>query len=64
MLHQEELLILLKSAVERFVSQKAAADAWGISPAYLSDVLQRKRAPGNAILKALGYRKILMYEKE
>ena len=38
---------------------RKAARAWGVSPAYLSDVLNGRRAPGPAILKPLGYKKVV-----
>lgn len=61
MLSERRFRELLQNAIRRIGSQKAAAAEWQISPAYLSDVLQGKRAPGKAILAALGYRKVVMY---
>ena len=34
----------------------------GVSPAYVSDVLNKRREPGPALLHALGVRKIVTYE--
>lgn len=46
----------------KFGSQKKAAETWGISPAFLSDVLNGKRDPGAKLLTALGFRRVVSYE--
>ena len=43
--------------------QKAVATELGISPGYLNDVLQRRREPGRKILKALGLRRKITFER-
>lgn len=43
-------------------SQKAWATANGVSATYVNDVLQGHREPGDAILTALGLRRIVTYE--
>lgn len=45
-------------------SQKAYAGKLGISQAYLTDVLKKRRTPGEKFLKAAGYKKIVSYESE
>lgn len=42
-------------------TQAAWAKAHGISPAYVSDVIQGRREPGEKILKALGLKRIVSY---
>lgn len=42
-------------------SQKAAAVKLGISPAYLSDVINRKRDISAALAKRLGLRRVVSY---
>lgn len=44
-------------------SQKAWAQAIGVSEAYLSDVLNGRRDPGESILGPLGLRKEVRYVK-
>ena len=44
-------------------SQQAAAKRFGISGAYLSDVLNGRREPGKKLLNALGYRRVVVYEQ-
>ena len=53
----------LRSAVHAAGDQKAFADLHGISPQYVSDVLNARKDPGPAILRALGLRKITAYER-
>lgn len=54
--------------LQRLVSdsgdQKRAATMLGVSATYLSEVLRGTKVPGPKILKALGLRRIEMYEKE
>ena len=44
-------------------SQASSAKAHGVSPAYLSDVLNGRREPGEAILSALGLTRVAVYQK-
>ncbi|MDE2105552.1 MAG: hypothetical protein KGL39_50465, partial [Patescibacteria group bacterium] len=44
-------------------SQKAWARAHGLSQAYVSDVLQRKRGISDSVAEALGYRVVVTYQK-
>lgn len=44
-------------------NQKAWADSHGVAPSYVSDVLNRRRDPGRAILRALGLTKTVAYVK-
>jgi DNA-binding transcriptional regulator YdaS (Cro superfamily) len=51
----------LRRACRAAGSQQAWAAANGVSPAYVCDVLNARREPGDAILRALGLRKIVRY---
>jgi hypothetical protein len=51
----------LRDAIQAAGSQQAFARSIGISPTYLSDVLNARREPGDAILRALGLRKQVRY---
>ena len=51
---ETEFRVELARYVKRmFVDQKAAARRLRVSPSYLNDVLQGKRAPGKKLLDAL-----------
>lgn len=41
--------------------QKAWAEAHGVSPQYVNDVLHARREPGESILRALGLRRVVTY---
>lgn len=44
-------------------SQQAWACANGISPQFVCDVLQGRRAPSDRLARALGYRRVVSFEK-
>ena len=51
----------LRAACRLAGGQKAWAEAHGISPQYVCDVLNARRDPGESILAALGLRKVVRY---
>lgn len=51
----------LRGLISTYESQAACAKALGISPAYLSDILQLRRDPGPTVLKALGFERRVIY---
>ena len=53
----------LLALVEKYGSQKAAAEHLGVSPQYLHDILAGLREPGPKILSALGYERVIRYQK-
>lgn len=55
------LLAILHLIVVRHGSQKDAAKALGISAQYLNDVLLKRREPGEKLLRALGYQRVVLY---
>lgn len=57
----DAFLAVLRDDVARHRFNKDAATAYGISHAYLSDVLTGKRKPGRSILDALGYERVEDY---
>jgi hypothetical protein len=61
LLTEAEFLSVLRDRVAGYATQKDAAQAWGISPQYLSDVLNNGRAPGEKILRAIGWERVEMY---
>lgn len=52
---------MLRAECAKAGSQKAWAEAHGMSPAYVCDVLRARREPGDAILAALGLVKVTKY---
>lgn len=52
----------LRAHCEKHGSQAAAAIALDVSPAYLSDVLAKRRDPGDKVLRALGLEKRTSYQ--
>ena len=53
-LHKGDVLDRIRADVERLGTQKAVAEAMGIHPSYLGDVLKGVRDPGPAILRFYG----------
>jgi hypothetical protein len=51
---QDEVLQIIQNHLAGVASLRSLARKWGISAAYLSDVLRKKRYPGKKILKHLG----------
>jgi len=62
-INDTQLLQILQSACEKAGSQWKWAMQHTLSPAYVSDVLNGRRAPGDSILRALGYEKEVNYKK-
>jgi|CXWL01.1.fsa_nt_gi predicted transcriptional regulator len=54
---------LLAEQCKAEITQYQWATKHHISPAYVSDFLNGRRDPGEALLKALGFRKAMRYEK-
>lgn len=59
----EDVRNILRKACEAAGTQKAWAEANGVSPQYVNDVLQGFREPGEAILSALGIEKVTTYRR-
>ena len=55
---------VLATKVKQAGEQRIVAQALGVSPQYLCDVLKGRREPADKLLKALGYRRVVIYEKE
>lgn len=58
-----QFILFLRKQLPRYGSQNAMARAMGISGAYLSDLLNGKREPGEKVLNALGLERVVRYEK-
>lgn len=61
---EEQIRDLLREECELAGSQKAWADANGLSEVHVSDILRARRQPGEKILAALGYRKVVGFVRD
>jgi hypothetical protein len=59
----DQVLSLLRRECRKSGSQSAWAKAHGVSGAYVSDVLQKRREPGEGILRPLGLEKAVTYRR-
>jgi hypothetical protein len=59
----DDVRTLLRRAIEQTGTAAAWATQHDLSPAYVSDTLNRKREPGPAILRALGLTSETQYRK-
>lgn len=60
---KDELIALLEEEIRRSGSQKEWAWTHGVSQQHLSDVLNGHRELSCKILDALGYRRVVLYER-
>jgi DNA-binding transcriptional regulator YdaS (Cro superfamily) len=61
MLDSLEVCTRLRVACKAAGGQSAWAERHSLSPAYVSDVLNARRDPGDSILRALGLRRVVRY---
>lgn len=54
---------LLSKACQEAGGQKRWAETYGMSPSYVSNVLNARCEPGKTILDALGLARVVMYRK-
>ena len=59
----EEFREYLKEQSQKFGSQKAFARYCGVNEAFLSDVMRGRRDPSAKFLWALGFRRVVTYER-
>jgi len=60
---QKTVVGLLARACEQAGSQRAWARDHDVTGQYVHDVLKGRRAPGQAIIAALGLRRVVSYER-
>jgi hypothetical protein len=58
----EDVYHLIEKARDEAGGGSALARAWNITPQYVTDLLHRRRTPGEAVLKHLGLRQVVRYE--
>lgn len=63
MITREELVELMREQSQAAGGQKELARRWGISLSYVNDVIASRREPGKTILAALGFRRLVFYQK-
>lgn len=63
MITRDELIDLIRVAVKSAGSQRALARQWEVAPAYITDLLHGLRDPGPKILDALGYERVVLYQR-
>lgn len=57
-----EFIEHLRTVIAGYGTQKQFAATFGISEAYLSDVLNGRREPGQSILDAVDFERIVTYQ--
>lgn len=62
LLTSDDVRALLRTAAGENRAKWAAAV--GIAPAYITDVLNRRREPGEKILEALGLERLVHYQRK
>jgi hypothetical protein len=60
----DHVLALLRRRCDEAGGQKAWAKANGVSAAYVCDVLNGRREPGDGILRPLGLEKVVTYRRK
>jgi DNA-binding transcriptional regulator YdaS (Cro superfamily) len=61
---EQDLIADLRNHCEIAGSQKEWARIYGFSPAYVSDVLHGRRDVSEAMADALGYRRVVRFERK
>ncbi|MBI5651743.1 MAG: helix-turn-helix domain-containing protein [Chloroflexi bacterium] len=58
---RDEVVELLRKKIEKAGTQVAIAREFGVTEAYISDILHGKSAPGEKVLVGLGLRRVVSY---
>ncbi len=61
---EDDVRAELRRACDEQGSQNAFAKKAGISSQYVADFLKSRRGPGATLLRALGLKKVVTYERE
>jgi predicted transcriptional regulator len=59
-----DVLAIIRRAADEAGTQVALAERLGVSQAYLSDVLNGRRDPGESILGPLGLERVVVYRRK
>lgn len=60
----DDAIELIEDLITELGTRSKAADALGISPQYLSDIMSGARAISDNVARKLGYSKVVYYEKQ
>lgn len=60
----DDVRALLQAKVDAVGTVKGWADANSVSPTFVGDVLKGYKQPSDAVLKPLGLRRVVTYERE
>lgn len=63
MITQDEFLKMMRKEIEVCGSQLKFSQKYEFSPAYISDVLQRKRNPSDRLASVFGYKKVTAFQE-
>jgi hypothetical protein len=61
---EDELRNIIRSKIKWDVTTKSLAQEWGLPESYLSDVLNAERGIGHKLANALGYRRVVTFERQ
>jgi DNA-binding transcriptional regulator YdaS (Cro superfamily) len=64
MIDRNALITLIRLAISVAGNQRKLAHEWSVSESYISDVLCGTREPGKKILEALGYERVVRYQRK
>lgn len=64
MLTEQDIIDRLHVAIAKAGSQRAFAQQYKLSAAYVNDVVRRRREPGQKILDALGVDRVVTYREK
>jgi hypothetical protein len=59
---EQQVIDLVRAEVEKAGSYRALGAKWGVTPSYLCDLLQGRRAPGPKLLRPLGLERVVTVE--
>lgn len=60
----DEFIDYLKRKAAEQGTQRQYAESLGVSEAYLSDVLNGRREPGQKLLDAVGFERVALYRRK
>lgn len=60
----DDVIVLIKDAITNYGTQEDAAHALGVAPPRLSEVMNRRRPPGPALLAGLGLEARTIYVRK
>jgi len=62
-LSRAELIAVMRDEIDAIGSMRKAAKKWGVSAAFLCDVLKNNRPVGHTVPTSLGYEVVVTYRR-